>query len=67
MPFQLVAEGGQFMHDTYLQAFGTDPKRQVALSPTRQAAAPNAPAFLILHVQREDGTAQSKALAAALR
>lgn len=62
-----IAEGGQFMHDTYLQAFGTDPKRQAALSPTKHAAAPNVPAFLILHVQREDGTAQSKALAAALR
>ncbi len=45
-----IAEGGQFMHDTYLQAFGTDPKRQAALSPTQHAAAPNAPAFLILHV-----------------
>ena len=66
VPRQIV-EGGQFMHDTYLQAFGTDPKRQAALSPTKHADAPNAPAFLILHVQREDGTAQSKALAAALR
>lgn len=62
-----IAESGQFMHDTYLQAFGTDPKRQAALSPTQHAAAPNVPAFLILHVQREDGTAQSNALAAALR
>ena len=62
-----IAEGGQFMHDTYLQAFGTDPKRQAALSPTKHAATPNAPDFLILHVQREDGTAQSKALATALR
>ncbi len=66
VPRQIV-EGGQFMHDTYLQAFGTDPKRQAALSPTKHADAPNAPAFIILHVQREDGTAQSKALAAALR
>lgn len=62
-----IAEGGDFMHDTYMQAFGEDPKRQAALSPTLQAAVPNAPAFLILHVQRIDGTAQSKALAAALR
>ena len=62
-----IAEGGDFMHDTYLQAFGSDSKRQIALSPTQQAAAPNAPAFLILHVQRVDGTAQSKALGAALR
>lgn len=62
-----IAEGGEIMHDTYLQAFGTDPVRQAALSPTRQTAAPNAPAFLILHVQRIDGTAQSNALAAELR
>lgn len=62
-----IAEGGDFMHDTYLQAFGTETARQQALSPTLQAAAPNAPAFLILHVQRDDGTVQSNALAAALR
>lgn len=62
-----IAEGGDFMHDTYLQAFGTDPERQKALSPVFHAAAPNAPSFLILHVQREDGTAQSKELGEALR
>ncbi len=62
-----IAEGGNFMHDTYLEAFGSDPERQKKLSPTAQAAAPNAPAFLILHVQREDGTAQSIALGEALR
>ena len=62
-----IAEGGRFMHDTYLEAFGSDPARQRALSPTLQAAAPNAPAFLLVHVQREDGVAQNKALEAALR
>lgn len=62
-----IAEGGRFMHDTYVQAFGTDPARQRALSPTSQAAAPNAPAFLLLHVQRQDGIAQAKELEAALR
>jgi arylformamidase len=62
-----IAEGGDFMHDTYLEAFGTDPERQKKLSPTVQATAPNAPAFLILHVQRVDGTAQSMALGEALR
>jgi acetyl esterase/lipase len=62
-----IAEGGEFMHDTYLQAFGSERERQIALSPTYQAAAPNAPAFLILHVQRVDGTAQSRALAKALQ
>lgn len=62
-----IAEGGEFMHDTYIQAFGSEKERQRALSPTSQAAAPNAPAFLILHVQRVDGTAQSRALGEALK
>jgi acetyl esterase/lipase len=62
-----IAEGGQFMHDTYIQAFSGDPARQKALSPTLHAAAPNAASFLILHVDRSDGIAQSEALAAALR
>ncbi len=62
-----MGENARLMGDTYEQAFGTDPIRQKALSPTFQAAAPNAPAFLILHVQRRDGTAQSNALGAALR
>ena len=60
-------ENARLMGDTYQQAFGTDPDRQKALSPTFHAAAPNAPAFLILHVQRRDGTEQSRSLAAALR
>jgi acetyl esterase/lipase len=66
IPTQLE-KGPGIMQRTYRQAFGTDPARQARLSPTRQAAAPNAAAFLILHVQRPDGIAQSEALAAALR
>lgn len=66
VPTQL-AQAGRFMRGTYEQAFGTDPKRQRELSPTAQAAAPNAPAFLLLHVDRADGIAQNKALADALR
>lgn len=62
-----IAEGGNFMNDTYVQAFGTDPARQRALSPTLQAQAPNAPDFLLIHVMRKDGVAQNKALEAALR
>lgn len=58
---------GPRMKETYEQAFGTDPARQKALSPTLQAAAPNAPAFLLLHVQRPDAVAQTKALAEALQ
>lgn len=61
-----IAEGGDFMQDTYIEAFGSEKERQLALSPTHHAAAPNAPAFLILHVQRVDGAAQSKALGEAL-
>ena len=62
-----ITDGGNFMHDTYLQAFGTDPVRQRALSPTFQAATPNAPDFLLIHVMRKDGVAQNKELEAALR
>ncbi|MFN3470459.1 MAG: alpha/beta hydrolase fold domain-containing protein [Novosphingobium sp.] len=62
-----MAQAGPFMLKTYQQAFGTDPARQKALSPTFHAAAPNAPRFLLLHVQREDGVAQAEALAAALK
>ena len=60
-------ENARLMGDTYEQAFGTDPARQKALSPTFHAAAPNAPSFLILHVQRRDGTQQSRGLARALQ
>jgi acetyl esterase/lipase len=61
-----IAEGGRFMHDTYVEAFGSDPARQRALSPSLQAASPNAPAFLILHIDRVDGKSQSEGLAKAL-
>lgn len=61
-----IAEGGDFMQDTYIEAFGSEKERQLALSPSHHATAPNAPALLILHVQRIDGTAQSKALGEAL-
>lgn len=63
---QQLTQGPRIMQKTYAQAFGRDPGRQRALSPVHQAAAPNAPAFLLIHVQREDGIAQNKALEAAL-
>lgn len=66
VPRQMV-DGARIMRDTYTQAFGTELQRQRALSPTLHTAAPNAPAFLILHVDREDGARQSAALADALR
>lgn len=62
-----MTEGPKMMQQTYAQAFGTNPARQRALSPTLQAAAPNAPRFLIIHVQRPDGISQAQQLEAALR
>ena len=65
VPYQM-AHPQRILGDTYEQAFGTDPARQRALSPTFNTAAPNAPQFLILHVQRDDARVQSVELAAAL-
>jgi len=62
-----VTQAGRMMGGTYVDAFGTDVARQRALSPFFHAASPNAPAFLLLHVQRADGVAQAKALAEALQ
>jgi acetyl esterase/lipase len=62
-----MQQAGNFMADTYKQAFGTDPARQKALSPVFHAAAPNAPRFLLLHVQRKDGVAQAQELGTALK
>lgn len=61
-----MADGPPIMQQTYAQAFGADPARQRALSPIHHAAAPNAPAFLMLYVQRPDGLRQAQALGAAL-
>jgi acetyl esterase/lipase len=62
-----MAQAGQFMGKTYAQAFGSDPARQRALSPTFQVEGWNAPRFLLLHVQRPDGVAQARQLGEALR
>lgn len=63
-----MSENTRLLGGTYKQAFGTDSGRQLALSPTEHAAAPNAPAFLILHVSgRPDAKRQSEVLAQALR
>lgn len=58
--------GNPLMLDTYPQAFGTELGRQKALSPYWHAELPNAPAFLILHVDRDVGAKQSAALAGVL-
>lgn len=65
IPRQLAA-AGRFMRGTYAEAFGSDPARQRALSPALQTLKSNSPAFLIVHVDRADGKAQSEALAQAL-
>jgi arylformamidase len=63
-----MADPDNKLPSMYEAAFGTDPKRQAALSPTRQAAGPNAANWLILPVaNRPDSIAQSQALATALR
>lgn len=64
---QQLAQAGPLMRRTYATAFGSDLARQRALSPIVQAVAPNAPAFLLLHVQRVDGVVQNNALEAALQ
>lgn len=62
-----AAAPGNIVKPMYEAAFGTDPKRQAALSPTRHAAAPNVSRWLILPVERrQDSQAQSKGLADAL-
>jgi arylformamidase len=62
-----MAGAGPLLRKTYLEAFGADPERQRALSPTLQAAAPNAPAFLIAHIDRDDSKAQAEELGTALK
>ena len=66
VPAQMTV-GPKMMQQTYAQAFGSDVARQKALSPTMQAASPNAARFLLLHVQRPDGVRQAEALEKALK
>jgi acetyl esterase/lipase len=66
VPTQASAEMN-IVKPMYEAAFGKDPKRQAALSPTRHAAAPNVTRWLILPIERRrDSQAQSKGLADAL-
>ena len=48
---------------TYLAAFGEDRARQQRLSPITHVAAPNAPDFLVLYVDRDASRGQSLAFA----
>lgn len=66
VPAQIKAPGN-LVQPMYDAAFGSDPVRQRSLSPTLQAAAPNAANWLILPVAtRADSVAQSGRLAAGL-
>ena len=67
VPAQITAPGN-LVGPMYAAAFGKDPARQKALSPTLHAAAPNVARWLILPIdRRDDSKAQSEGLAAALR
>ena len=63
-----MQRGGPFLRRLYARAFGDDPAFQARVSPTLQAAAPNAGRFLILHIasRPDDSGAQSERLAEAL-
>ncbi|WP_395612515.1 alpha/beta hydrolase [Allosphingosinicella sp.] len=64
-----MQRAGPFLRRMYSRAFGEDAAFQASVSPTLQAAAPNAGRFLIFHItsRPDDSGAQSQALAAALR
>lgn len=62
-----MRSAGWFMKRNYSQAFGRNPSRQRALSPTSHAAAPNAGSFLILHIERADAKMQAEILSRQLR
>lgn len=64
-----MAQGGPLMRKrTYVPAFGTDPTRQRALSPTIHAGGRDVRDWLLLYTSaRDDAQQQSAALSAALR
>lgn len=66
---QQMQDGGRFMMQrTYIPAFGTDPARQRALSPTTHAGTADAPDWLILFDSgRADAVSQSALLAGRLQ
>jgi acetyl esterase/lipase len=63
-----IQHAGPLLRGMYRRAFGDDPAFQASVSPTEQAAAPNAGRFLIFHIAgRADSAAQSVRLGALLR
>ncbi|MBS0255598.1 MAG: alpha/beta hydrolase [Proteobacteria bacterium] len=69
VPRQMGGNAPRLLQQKYEAAFGNDPARQRALSPTFAAAADRGrlPPFLLLHVQRPDGIAQAEELEGALK
>ncbi len=67
VPMQMRAAGRFMRERTYVPAFGTDPARQRALSPTTHAGGADVPDWLLLYTSaREDSAGQAQALATAL-
>lgn len=66
VPAQIESTRWDHLQKRYDAAFGRDPARQIALSPTHHAASPNVDEFLILHVERRAGKVQSQGLGKAL-
>ena len=66
---QMAGDAPRLLQQRYQAAFGSDPARQRALSPTLRAAdgAGRLPPFLLIHVQRPDAVAQAEGLEAALK
>ena len=66
---QQMQDGGRFMiQRTYVPAFGSDPARQRALSPTTHVGGPDAPDWLLLFDSgRDDAVSQSALLAGGLQ
>lgn len=66
---QQMQGGGRFMMQrTYIPAFGTDPERQHALSPTSHVGGPDVPDWLLLFDSgRDDAVNQSALLAGGLQ
>lgn len=63
-----IASSRWMAERTYLPAFGTDPARQLALSPITHAGGRDVPDWLLLYTSaRADARTQSEGLAAALR
>ncbi|KAE8166686.1 Alpha/Beta hydrolase protein [Aspergillus tamarii] len=62
-----IADSPGPVADNMIYGLGSDPERLHAMSPTYHAHAPNAGAFLLLHVHRQGSVRQAVELVAALK